>query len=120
MYLFGTRVIYIAPSLSSTFTILYIRPSGRTICRERVYESLSSIVIEFHDGDGRPASYSTKIESAATSSLTKKSTDREEFHGRVYLRSRGCFFPPVKFALNYDGESARAALIAYFRVDRYL
>lgn len=88
MYLFGTQVIYIAPSLSSTFAILYIRPSGRTIFRERVYELLSSTVIEFHDGDGTAGELFNENR-ISRDRLTKKSTDREEFHGRVYLRTQG-------------------------------
>lgn len=113
-------IIYVDPSLPSTYTIPFVLSifihHGEQFTARRVYESLSSIVIEFHgDGDRRVSQLKS---SQPRQSLMKKSTDREEFHGRV-LAHPG-FFSPVKFALNYSGESARAALIAYFGVDRYL
>lgn len=108
--------LYRPPSLSSSLPFaLYSYIRANNLLRGSL-----RVVIEhrYWIPRWRRPSYSTKIESAATV------FDEKEYGPWRIPRPSTCapggFFSPVKFALNYEGESARAALIAYFGVDRYL
>lgn len=105
MIIYILNLSYLHSILSLSSQHFYERHTLRS--SERVYKSLSSIVIEFHGEEKRP-SYPTKIESAPAETVfdEKGSTRTVKNFTNEVVMLRASF--RVKFAFNYETVSQRA------------